>query len=74
MYTFEEWQDLGMDEDSIVADPLFISAIPTDAAFLVPKTESPAVDAGECTSVFYDYFQTRKPQGEACDIGAVEVL
>lgn len=41
---------------------------------ILPQAGSPLIDAGTCTSALYeDARQVTRPQGAACDIGAVEV-
>lgn len=71
-YTFSDWQGLGMDEEGQQIDPLLASTDPGDFEFFVLQPQSPAIDTGICTGVFFDFAGTVRPQGQTCDVGAFE--
>jgi hypothetical protein len=68
--TFQQWQALGFDSNSIIANPLLDSQY-------VPTAASPAVDSGANTPSTFTTKDARgidRPSGVAWDIGAYEYL
>jgi hypothetical protein len=71
MAQFAQYQaEQGMEEHSILGDPLFVDAAHLDFRL---SEASPCVDAGMDVGVEADFEGTPRPQGAAPDIGAYEL-
>ncbi len=70
-YALSDWQKLGYDLNSAIADPFFIS--PSTNNFHL-QLNSPAINVGADLSQYFsaDKDGTPRPQGQAWDIGAYE--
>ncbi len=71
--TYARWKsEMGVDQHSLVANPLFADANPIQAADFRPRVGSPMIDAGTDAGLSDDFVGTKVPQGKAPDIGAFE--
>ena len=65
---------IGMEDAAIDAKLALLSDNGGDTWTHALLEDSPAIDAGECSTVTIDQRDVRRPQGAACDIGAFELV
>jgi hypothetical protein len=70
VYTFAQWQAMGLDSGSQNADPLFASTDTADPSFLHLQPGSPAIGAGTAVPVFEDFNRNPRPLSGPQDAGA----
>ena len=63
---------IGCDNNSILADPMFVSSSPQEPADFKLQAGSPAIDAGIDIGLTQDFEGNLIPRGSAPDIGAYE--
>ncbi len=67
-------QAIDSDNNSILADPMFVSSDPQEPADFKLQAGSPAIDAGVDVDLTQDFEGNPVPQGPAFDIGAYECV
>jgi len=65
-------QSIDRDNNSILADPMFVSPDPQEPADFMLQPDSPAIDEGVNVGLSEDFNGNPVPQGNAPDIGAYE--
>lgn len=71
VYDLSGWQALGLDADSLSADPRLVSVDPASPDFFRLAAGSPAIGTGAPVAVFEDFYRTPRPSPDGYDLGAI---